>query len=30
VRQKYSTWLAIGIGLMILVLTALFALMQSF
>lgn len=28
-RQKFSTWLAIGTGLIILVLTAIFALVQS-
>jgi hypothetical protein len=28
-RQKFSTWLAIGIGVMILVLAVIFALIQS-
>ena len=28
-RQKFSTWLAVGIGIVILILTAAFALAQS-
>lgn len=28
-RQKFSTWLAVGIGVVILILTAAFALAQS-